>query len=139
MKQAKGHFSDPRQGELVGFILQSVRRPFRLHAGDVIRYDGRLCRVLRVNECAAVVLMNRPANLKRVLTSQCGSRHSRPPSESHRNPPLKSLTAAPNENPPGRIHRPPTSKNPHEYPRITLWLSELRLHPQASRRGWRPG
>ena len=60
MKQAKGHFSDPRQGELVGFILQSVRRPFRLHAGDVIRYDGRICRVLRVNECAAVILMNRP-------------------------------------------------------------------------------
>jgi hypothetical protein len=34
--------------------------PFRLRAGDVIRTSGKLCRVIRVTECAAVVLMNRP-------------------------------------------------------------------------------
>ena len=53
------HRNDPTQSEFVGLIWQPLRLPFRLHAGDVIRYDGRLCRVLRVNECAAVVIMNR--------------------------------------------------------------------------------
>ena len=51
---------DPAQAEFVGIIWQPLSHPFRLHAGDVIRFDGKLCRVLRVNECAAVVLMNRP-------------------------------------------------------------------------------
>ncbi len=46
------------QGELLGLVLQR-RYPFRLRANDVIRIDGTLCRVIRVNECAAVVLMNR--------------------------------------------------------------------------------
>ena len=35
--------------------------PFRLRVNDVIRLDGRLGRVIRVTECAAVVLLNRPA------------------------------------------------------------------------------
>jgi hypothetical protein len=56
----KRNSCDPAQAEFVGIIWQPLQHPFRLHAGDVIRYDGRLCRVLRVNECAAVVLMNRP-------------------------------------------------------------------------------
>ena len=60
MKQPKSNFRDPRQTEFVGIIWQPMQLPFRLHAGDVIRYDQRLCGVLRVNECAAVVLMNRP-------------------------------------------------------------------------------
>jgi hypothetical protein len=51
---------DPAQAEFVGIIWQPYQYPFRLRANDVIRWDGRLCRVLRVNECAAVVLMNRP-------------------------------------------------------------------------------
>jgi hypothetical protein len=34
--------------------------PFRLRAGDVFRFNGRLCRVLRVNYSSAVVIMNRP-------------------------------------------------------------------------------
>ena len=51
---------DSKQTEFVGIIWQPLQLPFRLHAGDVIRYDNRLCRVMRVNECAAVVMMNRP-------------------------------------------------------------------------------
>jgi hypothetical protein len=34
--------------------------PFRLRAGDVIRLDGQLCRVLRVSECSAVVAVTKP-------------------------------------------------------------------------------
>ena len=61
MKRTKRHFPDPNQTELFGIIWQPLAHPFRLRAGDVFRFDNRLCRVLRVNECAAVVLMNRPA------------------------------------------------------------------------------
>jgi hypothetical protein len=50
---------DPNQIEF-GIIWQIHEYPFRLRAGDVIRYDGRLCRVLRVNYSCAVVIMNRP-------------------------------------------------------------------------------
>ena len=34
--------------------------PFRLRAGDLIRYAGQPCRVLRVNDCAAVVAVTKP-------------------------------------------------------------------------------
>ena len=51
---------DPNQPEFVGIIWQDFQHPFRLRAGDVIRYNNRLCRVLRVNDCAAVVIMTRP-------------------------------------------------------------------------------
>jgi hypothetical protein len=54
------HFKDPNQAELVGIIWQPFEFPFRLRAGDVIRFDHRLCRVVRVNESEAVVIMNRP-------------------------------------------------------------------------------
>ena len=47
------------QSELFGVIWQQ-RHPFRLRANDVIRVDGRLGWVIRVTECAAVVVMNRP-------------------------------------------------------------------------------
>jgi hypothetical protein len=50
---------DPNQIEF-GIIWQPLSHPFRLRAGDVIRFKDRLCRVVRVNECAAVVIMNRP-------------------------------------------------------------------------------
>lgn len=46
------------QGELFGLVLER-RHPFRLRANDIIRVDGRLGLVIRVNECAAVVLLNR--------------------------------------------------------------------------------
>jgi hypothetical protein len=60
MKLFKRIFPDTAQAEFVGIIWQPLAHPFRLHAGDVIRFDNRLCRVVRVNECAAVILMNRP-------------------------------------------------------------------------------
>jgi hypothetical protein len=48
------------QAELFGLIWWG--RPYkpRLCVNDVLRINGRLCRVIRVNDCAAVVLMNRP-------------------------------------------------------------------------------
>jgi hypothetical protein len=60
MRHIRIHSPDPAQAEFVGIIWQPLHHPFRLHAGDVIRFDGRLARVIRVNECAAVVIMNRP-------------------------------------------------------------------------------
>jgi hypothetical protein len=55
----KRGFIDPDQIEF-GIIWRTLNPPFRLRAGDVIRFNGRLCYVVRVNECAAVVIMNRP-------------------------------------------------------------------------------
>lgn len=46
------------QGELFGLIWRPSRGTSRLRVNDVIRIGGRLCRVIRVNECAAVVLIN---------------------------------------------------------------------------------
>jgi len=56
-QKRNGH--DPNQTEF-GIIWQTAEYPFRLRAGDVIRFDNRLCRVMRVSECAAVVIMNQP-------------------------------------------------------------------------------
>jgi hypothetical protein len=58
-RHSNRNFFDPNQAEF-GIILQLVPYPFRLRAGDVIRYDNRLCRVIRVMESSAVVIMNRP-------------------------------------------------------------------------------
>ena len=33
--------------------------PFRLRAGDVIRFDGQACRVVRVTDCSAVVAVTK--------------------------------------------------------------------------------
>lgn len=63
MKPTRKRGNNPAQTEFVGIIWQSLQHPFRLHAGDVIRFNGRLCRVIRVNECAAVVIMNRPVRV----------------------------------------------------------------------------
>jgi len=60
MKPSKQNLTDPNQVELFGIIWMPPEHPFRLRAGDVIRYGDRLCRVLRVNYSAAVVIMNRP-------------------------------------------------------------------------------
>ena len=60
MRRTRKQFNDPNQIEFVGIVWRPFRFPFRLRAGDVIRSGGRLCRVIRVNECAAVILMNRP-------------------------------------------------------------------------------
>ena len=56
---SKRSFIDPNQTEF-GIIWQPSSHPFRLRAGDVIRFNDRLCLAVRVNECAAVVIMNRP-------------------------------------------------------------------------------
>ena len=56
-KKRNGH--DPTQTEF-GIIWEVHHYPFRLRAGDIFRFDGRLCRVLRVNYSSAVVIMNRP-------------------------------------------------------------------------------
>jgi hypothetical protein len=45
------------QGELFGLIWKQ-QHPFRLRANDVIRIGDRLGRIIRVSECAAVVLVN---------------------------------------------------------------------------------
>ena len=50
----------PVQGELFGLFWQRPD-PLRLRVNDVVRIDGRLGLVIRVNDCAAVVLMHRPA------------------------------------------------------------------------------
>jgi hypothetical protein len=50
---------DANQKEF-GIIWQCEEYPFRLRAGDVFQFDGKLCRVLRVNYSSAVVIMNRP-------------------------------------------------------------------------------
>lgn len=50
---------DPNQIEL-GILWRSLNRPFRLQAGDVIPFNGKLCRVIHVNDSAATVMMNRP-------------------------------------------------------------------------------
>ena len=65
MKPTRQILNDPAQAEFVGIIWQPLQHPFRLHAGDVIRLAGRLCRVVRVNACAAVVIMNRPIQIGR--------------------------------------------------------------------------
>src|ERR1035437_2648519 len=54
----KNNRVDPNQIEF-GIIWQPHEFPFRLRAGDVFRFEGRLCRVLRVNYSSAVVIMNR--------------------------------------------------------------------------------
>lgn len=56
--KTNGH--DPNQTEF-GIIWRLPEYPFRLRAGDVIRFaEGKLGLVIRVTECSAVVIMNRP-------------------------------------------------------------------------------
>jgi hypothetical protein len=68
MKRTQRPFSDPKQTRFVGIIWRPLPPPSpRLRPGDVILVDNRLCRVIRVNDCAAVVVMNRPP---RVFTTR---------------------------------------------------------------------
>ena len=50
---------DPDQDEF-GIIWELSAYPFTLRAGDVFKFNERLCRVVRVNYSSAVVIMNRP-------------------------------------------------------------------------------
>ena len=54
---SKRNIRDPNQTEF-GILWQLAEYPFKLRAGDVFRFDNRLCRVLRVNYSCAVVVMN---------------------------------------------------------------------------------
>ena len=47
------------QTELFGLVWWRQEHPFRLRPNDVVRINGKLGLVIRVNECAAVILMNR--------------------------------------------------------------------------------
>lgn len=49
-----------QQAELSGLVTLYREQPFRLRVNDIVRFDGKLCRVIHVSDCAAVVLMNRP-------------------------------------------------------------------------------
>lgn len=61
MRHTKRVIYDKNQTEFFGIVwLTSETHPHRLRAGDVIRYDGKLDRIVRVNDCAAVVIMRRP-------------------------------------------------------------------------------
>ena len=46
------------QAELSHLVGRPLRHPFRLRVNDVVRIGGRLGRIVRVGECAAVVLLN---------------------------------------------------------------------------------
>jgi hypothetical protein len=59
MRPTKRNYIDPGQTEF-GMARRLARYPFRLRAGDVVRLYNRLGQIIRVTECAAVVLMNRP-------------------------------------------------------------------------------
>jgi hypothetical protein len=59
MSARKRSVVDTNQKEF-GIVWHLLIYPFRLRAGDIFLRDGRLCRVIRVNDCAAVVVMNRP-------------------------------------------------------------------------------
>ena len=56
-KPPKRNSHDPNQSEF-GILWQLAEYPFKLRAGDVFRFDNRLCRVIRVNYSCAVVVMN---------------------------------------------------------------------------------
>jgi hypothetical protein len=61
MRHTKRIINDKNQTEFFGIVwLTSETHPHRLRAGDVIRYGDKLARIVRVNDCAAVVVMSRP-------------------------------------------------------------------------------
>jgi hypothetical protein len=47
------------QGEMFRIAWQPRRFPFRLRVNDLVRVDDRIGIVIRVTECAAVILINR--------------------------------------------------------------------------------
>jgi hypothetical protein len=60
MKHSKRYHSDPAQLTFFALIWRPFKHQFRLRANDVIRMDGRLARIIRVTDCAAVMVMNQP-------------------------------------------------------------------------------
>ena len=45
-----------RQGEFFAIIGRPLRHPFKLRVNDAIRIEGKIGLVMRVTECAAVVV-----------------------------------------------------------------------------------
>jgi hypothetical protein len=60
VKYSKRNQTDCAQLTFFGLIWRPFKHRFRLRANDVIRVDGRLARIIRVTDCAAVVVMNQP-------------------------------------------------------------------------------
>jgi hypothetical protein len=58
-RRTKRNSIDPNQMEF-GIIWKQSHEAFRLRAGVVVMINNRLCHIVCVNECAAVVIMNRP-------------------------------------------------------------------------------
>jgi hypothetical protein len=52
--------------------------PYRLRAGDVVLYENRICPVLRVSECCAVLEMAQPAREFTTLFGKCVRIKSKP-------------------------------------------------------------
>ena len=55
----KNGVRDPNQNEF-GIIWELSAYPYKLRAGDVFKFNARLCRVVRVNYSSAVVIMSQP-------------------------------------------------------------------------------
>lgn len=55
----KNGVRDPNQNEF-GIIRELSAYPYKLRAGDVFKFNERLCRVVRVNYSSAVVIMSLP-------------------------------------------------------------------------------
>ena len=55
----KNGVRDPNQDEF-GIIWELSAYPYKLRAGDVFKFNERLCRVVRVNYSSAVVIMSQP-------------------------------------------------------------------------------
>lgn len=51
---------EPNQIELFGIVWLPPEHPFRLRVNDLLRIDDKMARVVRVTECAAVLLVNQP-------------------------------------------------------------------------------
>ena len=96
------------QTQLLDLVWRpTLRYPFRLHPNDVIRLDGRLCRVIRVTECAAVVEMNRKT---REFTTRFDKRVRFQPSPVLIRISANTQTEILNRN--GRKKRPPRERRP---------------------------
>ena len=66
------------QAEAAQGSLLSARRaplklasPYRLRAGDVIRFENQPCQVLRVGDCAAVIMVAKPPREFITLFGKC--------------------------------------------------------------------
>ena len=93
MKRTQKPSSDPRQTWFVGIIWWHRQAPATgLRPGDVIRIDNRLCRVIRVNDCASVVIMNRQPRVFKTRFDK-PVRFEQPPAMFRISPKWKSSTA----------------------------------------------